>query len=293
MVLLALTVSSAAPAANETALVLSESFHARGLALGEAQTGLGDVTAVRTNPAAAAGLKTPYLSAYMRPASFGVLTGNLQYARPAGRGALEGSLSYLRFGEIELLSPAGLRRFDAGSDYAVAVSYGAVLGGPVRGGVGAKYLSSRLAETFEAEGWAADAGVFAELPVPGVSLGAALRNVGSGLRYVSVVEKSPAEVRIGGSWRGAVSGNAVLAVTDAVYSLVSGELGGGGGVEAVWLGMVRGRLGYRRGIRGRQGAVMGLGLTVQGVDLDYAAEFETQRVGGRQAVSLSYRFEPG
>ena len=274
-------------------LILSEVLEARGLALGDAQMGLDDVTATQVNPAAAAGLKVPYVAAFMKPAPLGQLMGSFEYAQPAKVGTLAASLSYQTFGTVEVVSPQGLRQFNAGSDYVLAASYGAEIYRGVKGGVRVKYLSSELAETYQAYAWAADIGALMPLPLPGVTVGAGMRNLGSGLKFVSVLERLPTELRGGVTYAATFNKVSALFATDAIYGLAPNEFGAGVGVEVTWQRMVSARAGYRSGIGGQPERVtLGLGLSWQGMALDYVVESPARLFGGNQGVSISYRFLP-
>lgn len=271
-------------------LILSEVFEARGLAMGDAQVAVDDVTAVQINPAAASGLATPRATAFMKPAPFGRLVGSLGYVRPFKSGAIAGSVTYQTLGDVDFVTSSGQQKsINAGTDIVLSVGYGAKLYQELKGGLSVKYLSSKLGEQYSASAVMLDMGAIVPLAVEGAVLGVALRNLGTGLEYLNVSEKLPAEVRGGVSYTKSFDEVSVLVAMDAIHGFNTDETGAGMGVEVGWKRMISGRVGYRSGAD-LKSIVLGLGFSWQGVGLDYAVEPQAESFGMSHGMSLTYRF---
>lgn len=63
-------------------------------------------------------------------------------------------------------------------------------------GVGLKYFHEQLAD-YSSNGWAVDAGLLFKTAVPGLRVGFAVRNMGSGVKFDSVNEDLPVSYRLG------------------------------------------------------------------------------------------------
>jgi len=284
--------SNASVAGAVGGLVLADTLEARGMALGDAQTGMADVAAFQVNPAAIAGIAGSYASAFFKPEPLGVNTGCLRYAAPTSIGSFAGQVAYRTMGDMTFTTASGEEKtLNAGTDIIVGLSYGRVVG-PVNAGATVKFLSSKLVEKYSASSIALDLGGSMKMPVKGLAVGLAVRNLGTGLKYLDESESIPMEGRLGGSYDMAFGDIGVLGALDAIYGLAAGEFGVGVGVEGTWKQMLSARVGYRTG-SALKGIALGVGFTWQDTRLDYAIQPNSESFGISHAVSISYRFSGG
>ena len=280
----------------ETASYLDIGVGARGLAMGGAYTALADdAHSVYWNPAGLARLEKREVAASHSELGNSTRHDFLVYAQPTSRAVLAAGLTYLNQGRIAGRDATGRPTggYDA-SDAALAFAAGRKLE-LVDVGVSVKYLRSHIAST-EAQGLAVDAGLKRELPAGAgkVVLGAALRNIGPGLKYDDQRNDLPLRAAFGAAYRFA-AGHA-LAVELQNGPRGAGSEGGAGGEfkahEGVFL-----RLGYTSkssavagsGFDAARGLTLGLGLKKDGFSLDYAAQAAGE-LGSTHRFTLSSRF---
>ncbi|MBI2787149.1 MAG: PorV/PorQ family protein [Elusimicrobia bacterium] len=293
VVLLAL---SGAARGAETASYLDIGVGARGLGMGGAYTALADdAHAVYWNPAGLARLEKREVAASHSELGGSTRHDFLAYAHPTSGAVLAGALTYLNQGRIAGRDAAGRPTggYDA-SDAALAFAAGRKTE-LVDLGVSVKYLRSHIAST-EAQGLALDAGLRRELSAGSgkVVLGAALRNMGPGLKYDQQRNDLPLRAAFGAAYRFA-AGHAVAAELQNGPRGAGTEGGAGGEFKAregVFL-----RLGYTSknagaegsGFDAARGLTLGLGLKKDGFSLDYAAQAAGE-LGSTHRFTLSARF---
>jgi len=280
----------------ETASYLDIGVGARALGMGGAYTALADdAHSVYWNPAGLARLEKREVAASHSELGNSTRHDFLVYAHPTSQAVLAGALTYLSQGAIAGRDAAGRPTggYDA-SDAALAFAAGRKTD-VVDLGVSVKYLRSHIAGT-EAQGFALDAGLRREVPAGGgkVVLGAALRNVGPGLKFESQRNDLPLRAALGGAYRFA-SGHA-LAVDLQNGPRGAGTEGGAGGEYKAFEGVFL-RLGYTSksaavagsGFDAARGLTLGLGLRKDGFGLDYAAQAAGE-LGSTHRFTLSARF---
>lgn len=280
----------------ETASYLDIGVGARGLAMGGAYTALADdAHSVYWNPAGLARLEKREIAASHSELGNSTRHDFLVYAHPTKQAVFAGALTYLNQDSIAGRDAAGqpIGSYDA-SDAAVAFAAGrrAEL---ADFGVSVKYLRSHIAST-EAQGLAADAGLKRELPAGSgkVVLGAALRNIGPGLKYEDQRNDLPLRAAFGAAYRFTQGHALALELQDGPRG--AGMEGGAGGEfkahEGVFL-----RLGYTSksasvagsGFDAARGLTLGLGLKKDGFSLDYAAQAAGE-LGSTHRFTLAARF---
>ena len=253
---------------------------ARAAGIGGAYTALADdANAAYWNPAGLARLEKREASASHAELGQSTRHNFLAYAHPASQGTFAGAFTYLSQGSIEgrdnLGRPTG--SFNT-SDAAVAGAYGrktefADLG------LSVKYLRSHIGSA-EAQGAALDLGARRELEGFGagkLALGAALRNLGPGLKYDRERNNLPLRLALGGAYR-LPKGHAV-AVEFQNGPRGAGSEGAVGGEFMAMEGMFL-RLGYTSkgtaaggsGFDAAKGLTLGLGLKRGQFSLDYGAQ---------------------
>ncbi|MBI3298899.1 MAG: PorV/PorQ family protein [Elusimicrobia bacterium] len=289
---LALLLLFAAPARGaETAAFLDLGIGARALALGGAYTALGeDAHSLYWNPAGLAALKRREAAVSHAELALRTRHDFLAFAYPTERGTFAGGLTHLSHGELEgrdaLGRPTG--GFEA-SDTAVSLAY-AAKGGLADYGVAVKYIRGHIGSA-EAQGVGLDAGLRRALGA--LTLGAALRNVGRGLKYDTERDDLPLRLAFGGAYR--LTGGHALAA-----ELVNGPRGAGSvvsiGGEYQALEAVFVRAGYTtRNVAGGsgfdavRGLTLGMGFKNERWELSYGV-LPMGELGNTHRFSLGSRF---
>lgn len=278
--------------AAESAAFLDIGAGARGLAMGSAYTAAAeDANALYWNPAGLSALVKREATASHAELVQGARHDYLAYAQPTSQGTFAAGVTYLSHGGLDgrdaLGRPSG--ELDA-SDAAVSLGLGrkarfADLGAAV------KYVHSRIASA-RARTFALDAG--ARRASGALTLGAAVRNLGPGLKYDAERDDLPLRLAAGAAY--ALAGGHSISA-----ELVNGPRGAGtdgsfGGeyqpVERVFL-----RAGYnsRHAIRGgsgfeaARGLTLGMGFKDDRWELSYVA-LPMGELGNTHRFTLGARF---
>lgn len=290
-----------APAwAGETAAFLKIPAGARAVGLGSAYTALADdASAGVWNPAGLGGLKTKHLTATHAEMFEGLRHEFLAAAAPTRLGTFGLAAELLTQGSLEGRDAQGRPTGAfAASDRAVTVALGRSLGRGRLGG-GVRFIESTLADAtartiaFDLGAQGAAGRVYG-LPI---TLGAAVRNLGPGLKYADTREPLPTTVSAGAAAR--LPAGLTLAV-DWRWRPNADQAEVGVGTEYAVLGGVALRAGYataqappaRGGAAapgGFSGLGAGLGLKVGRMGLDYAFT-PFGELGNVQRLSLGARW---
>ena len=200
-----LLLTGAAAWAHAGATAGAESFDfllidpsARAVGLGGAYTALAsDSSALFYNPAGLGRIKDHEATFMHTQYVEGLTQENAGLATRSGWGL---NLNFLNFSGIPRtrldardggIGSAGL------TDMALGGGYGQALSESISVGAGGKYLRETI-DNVSASGFAADVGVLASVPsLPGLSLGAALLNIGPDVRFQMRKEKLPQLGRVG------------------------------------------------------------------------------------------------
>jgi len=290
----------AAPAgarAAETAAFLDIGVGARGIGMGGAYTALADdASAVYWNPAGLARLEKREMSVSHAELGLGTREDFLAYAHPTSHGTVAAALTYLSQGSIGGRDATGrpTGNYDA-SDAAFAGAYGlktefADLGASV------KYLRSHIASS-EAQGMAADLGARRAIDGAGpgkLIVGAAVRNMGPGLKYEHQRNDLPLRLAAGAAYT--ISTGRTLAVELQTAPRGGGADAGFGGEWKLVEGALL-RLGWSSksaapegsGFDAARGLTVGLGLERSGLRFDYAAQAAGE-LGAAHRFTLAKRF---
>lgn len=287
-----LAISAPAGRAAETAAFLDIAAGARALGMGATYAAAADdVHALYWNPAGLAVLQKREASVSHAELGQGGRHDFLAYAHPSSQGTVAGAITYLSQGALNgrdsLGRPTG--NFNA-SDAAVNLGCGrktelADFGAAI------KYVRSHIASA-EAQTFAVDMG--ARKTLGELILGAALRNLGPGLKYDTERNDLPLRLAFGAAYK--LTGDHLIAVEFMNGPRGSGSNVGLGGeyqaVKSVFL-----RVGYTTrttisggsGFDAARGLTLGLGLRKNGWGLDYAA-VPMGELASTHRFTLSARF---
>ena len=199
----------------------------------------------------------------------------------------------MSYGSIPKLDSTGLETGSMNpSDRAIMLSYGGRICG-LPAGINLKYISSTIDSS--ASAYACDAGVMKGFMGDRLTLGAAVQNVGTGLKYVNVESPLPENIKLGGAylieenWLAALDVNAPN--DNSMYFAAGTEyvLGSKGGLSFAL------RAGYNTrntDTGGLNGVTAGLGVEYMGYDIDYAF-VPYGNLGDTQRISLTVKFGYG
>ena len=245
--------------------------NARAAALGGAYTALGTgAGSLAYNPAGLARTESNEVSFMHNQYFQGVTQEYLNLASPLGLGA---SLNYLSFGDVQrttLDHPAGDGLGQTSlSDLALGLGYGRKLTDDLSVGVGGRYIREVIDQT-PRDNASFDLGGHYVVPrLSGLSVGAAVQNMGPTVSYDQAQENQPLTWRLGGAyrrdWLGASHALALDVVkerNDSAYVSV--------GVETRVLKMLALRLGYNQSNDAGVGITAGIGCRIHDFDFDYA-----------------------
>lgn len=221
----------------------------------------------------------------------------LGYAQPLkGRGTLGLGMTRLSYGKLEGRGADGKATGSFGAaDTAVSLAYGQKIPGRAELlGANLKYVETRLAEA-SARTAALDLGVMRPYALRGLPLmlGAAVKNLGPGLRLGEERSQLPLAVSLGVSLR--LGGTAIVSA-DIEQRPYSGGLAFGVGSEYALLPAFALRAGYAgapgaggAGAGNLSGLGMGFGLKFLKASLDYSFS-PYGELGNAQRISLATRF---
>ena len=304
-VLLALPPAGAfAAAASNGAAVLRLPLSARAAALGEALTAVGGgLDSLGVNPAGVASAKRPELLASFFTGAAEDSFGFLGYAQPLRLGTAFAGVSYYDAGSVGIVNLDGSQQTVAAERDAVGMAgWAAALGGGVSVGALGKAYRFTLAQSASASGFAGDAGARWETPLRGLSLAAAVQNLGPSVKFEASGDPLPFARRAGAAWTyethppagdlSAYSGTSVTLTADAIAVRNEPIAAAAGGECSVAIGQqtaVTVRLGNRFRSASDGGLSLGFGLREGRFVGDYAITARGA-LGNVQDFSLGVRF---
>jgi hypothetical protein len=265
---------AALSAGGTTAAFLKLGSGARATGLGGAFTAVsGDINAISYNPAGLAGLKRSEAGFTRAELVEGVSYNFLSYSRPAAKGNIGLGVNYLGQSSIE---GRGANREVTGSfqasDTAVNLAYARPLTGRAALGLNFKYITSRIAGE-SADGWAVDAGWQYKMPVKGLSLGLAARNLGPKMKFLDEGSALPLTACAGAGYT--LSGGILLSF-DVSRRINERKTVFSFGTEYAVFNSLFMRAGYLKdavsggGPADAGGFKAGFGFKLKGFNLDYA-----------------------
>jgi hypothetical protein len=269
--------TAAAVAAHAGASAGAESFDfllfdpsARAAGLGGAYTALAaDSNALFYNPAGLGRIKANEVTFMHNQYVEGLTQEHVGLATPRGWGL---SLNYLDFGGIprtRLDAPGGGIGSAGMTDLAIGGGYGQALSESLSVGAGAKFVRETV-DNVSAGGFAVDAGVLAAVAsLPGLSLGAAVLNIGPAVRFQSRSENLPLLGRAGAAMRFRVNTTINTVTFDATKARTD-EVRFGFGAETVIENLLALRLGFSARNDAGLGLTGGVGLVWKSLAVDFA-----------------------
>jgi len=267
-------------------LTLLEAPGARASALGEAFTAtVDDVAAFAYNPSMLKSLKTGQASFLHQKGLLDDAFSQFIVGSPWRQMGLGLSIGYYNGGDFEMSDGVSQRTVTAQRDLTVALGAARSFGGVSIGFTG-KYLSSELVETERATAFAADLGLNYAVS-PRLSLGGALQNYGTQLKYASEGDNLPRIFRMGGSYNVLPQYGTVL-MFDVQRLMNEGETRPALGVETR-VGPLALRAGYRQA-RGGGEFSTGTGFAWGRSALDYSFGLMNKELDARQKISYTFRF---
>jgi len=284
--------------ADEGASFLKIGVGARGVGVGAAQTALtDDASAIYWNPAGLAGLGKTEIAAHHAELFADTRYDYLALARPTRFGTVGAGFGYLSQGSLEGRDE---NRQQTGSFTASDSVFGLALGRPisrsVSAGLSLKGIQSKIAGE-SAITAALDAGVMWKSHDAPVTLGAALQNLGPGLKFINERSELPLTFAFGAAFHSRLG---LTLAADARFRPYGRSQEYGVGTEYAALGALTFRAGWV-GQRAQgsapsstrayipEGFAAGIGLRVSTMSLDYSI-VPFGELGNAQRISLMSRF---
>jgi len=252
---------------------------ARAVAMGEAQAAIdNDVNALYWNPA---GLN--YLQgregSLMHCSLFEEISyDNVSYGQQSEEldGFIAAGISYLSMDPLESIDNTGknLNQNFSASDALVTIGYAREIW-DIPFGASIKYISSQL-ENEKSTALAFDLGVRYDLMYSKLSLGAAVQNIGTSVKFIKQEDPLPFNVKLGAGYKILTRGNPVLVALDLNLPIDNDPYVGLGVEYPYSFGgdfKIVPRLGYKsgsKGLEGLTGVTGGMGFGYKQYSIDYA-----------------------
>ncbi len=265
------------------AIILSQPMGARASAMAEAYTAIsGNIDCLYYNPAGIALLEKKQMSfTYQKGISddnFGIIN----FGLPTKNGVFAGSLILYTAGDIELIDIFGnSRTVKSQEDYLAAFSYSRNLFKNVSIGLNAKVLHSTLVEDFSATAFAFDIGGLYKRK--NFSLGLAVQNIGTKLKYEDEGDSLPMNIRTGISYR--IND---LSLGFDIIKPNDDDLKENIGMEYTIEKLFTLRAGYKIGYD-LDSLTFGIGFNLKDFNIDYATAMKDD-FDPTHKVSLTYNF---
>ncbi|MBI3297145.1 MAG: PorV/PorQ family protein [Elusimicrobia bacterium] len=271
---LLLTLAPAARAAGAGADPFNFLFldaNARPVALGGAYTALADdANSLLYNPAGLGALRG-HEATFMHDQHFlGITQEYAAYASPKGWSVNVNSLDFGETTKTTYANPSGAGFGAVGlTDLAAGAGYGRQFFERLRLGAGFKYIRESIAD-LTATGYAFDLGVQHDPALlRGLTLGAAIQNLGPSVRFQRASERLPLNMRLGAAYRFEALGQRSAVALDVTKARSETPLVGFG-VESVVGGVLPLRLGFTTRNQAGLGITFGLGWLHPRFGVDYA-----------------------
>ncbi|MBA7506537.1 hypothetical protein ES706_05228 [subsurface metagenome] len=272
------------------AIILDQPVGARASGMAEAYTAIeGEISVLHYNPAGLISLPN-------RQASFSYQRGladdsfmSLLYGQPTRLGVLAGAFFYYTAGEIELIDLDGNEwTAKAEQDFVALIGFARQFLENWPMGVNLKIISSRVVEAKSATALAVDLGGLYYPPLEGLTIGLAIRNLGTRLKFIDKGDSLPLKICAGGAYKKSFGSQKVLLSIDFPFLVYEERLTPAAGLEFDWREMIQGRIGYKFN-SDDTGLALGIGFTYQSYFINYAFGLANKLKNPHRA-SLGVRF---
>jgi len=255
-------------------LEFEELCDARAGAMGRSVSALdGDISFIHHNPAGIASIKRPQaMLAYNKIGGLlidDMYFANISYGQPFPFGVLGVSFSYFNAGAIDWI---GGTTINAQNDLVITAAYAVTIMQKFSFGANFKVLSQTYIEQYKSLSYAFDVGYLVSLPVRGLNLGIAAKNIGPPMLYYNTPENLPMNIKTGLSYGFLVSQTMKADINaEANYLVNESSLIPGAGLEFIYDNMIAIRTGC---IFEKSAAKLsfGAGFTLQNFIIEYAYE---------------------
>ena len=282
---------------------LRRALSVRSAALADAYAAVpGGLSSLGTNPAGLAAGRSSELGTTFASGVLDDTFGFIGFSQPLPVGTAAVGLSYYDAGKVDLHFTGGASETrTAQRDFVGHLAWGVPLPGGLSIGANAKYYRFELAQEARAAGAAADAGAQWRTPIKGLSIGAALQNLGPGVKFEQESDPLPLTTRGGVSWawqsreaketESYLSVTRLLTVAEAIKVRDEAMIGGLGVELAMDFGPVTSialRAGWRLNSDNNR-LTFGVGVREGRFTLDYALS-EKRTLGQTHHAGFGVRF---
>jgi hypothetical protein len=274
--------------------ILKDSVGARPSGMGEMYTALsGDLNTIYYNIAGMADLPAPEIESTYTIGLFENKNANLTFGLPVewfGRGTIAAGMLNQAGAKMEINHLDGsTQNLISQNDFIWTVGYAHQITPRLYAGLSMKIYHSIMVEEYTALAYGGDLGIlYKDLGLPGLNLGAALRTIGTEIKYLEHGDAMPATLRIGIAYaRDFADSHNLKTGGDILFPNDRNPLGNFG-IEYAWENMLFARAGYKLGYD-IDTFTLGGGIKLYGLRLDYA--FSSIEIGGNaHRFGLGYSF---
>ncbi|MBA7512852.1 hypothetical protein ES705_04861 [subsurface metagenome] len=129
---------------------------------------------------------------------------------------------------------------------------------------------------------------YVTLPFEGLTIGLAIRNLGTRLKFIDEGDSLPLVICVGGAYERSFGSQKILMSLDLPFLVYEEKLTPALGFEYNWREMVQGRIGYKFN-NDDTGLALGIGFTYQSYFINYAFGLANKLKNSHRA-SLGVRF---
>ncbi|MDD5687131.1 MAG: PorV/PorQ family protein [Elusimicrobia bacterium] len=274
------------------ARILNQTVSARTVGMGEAFVAVCDDTnALYYNPAGLVNIEgNEIASMYLKgrvDENYGLVG---WVGTPSnGIGSFGASFLYYDGGNFEWNNLDGTsRNVKAQQDIVGTIGYGKEIFNNFSLGLTAKYLSSKLVETYSGTAYAVDFGILYYTTVDGLSTGLAVQNVGTKLKYIEQGDALPMNIRLGIAYNKTVLQNHSFLIAIDTVKPNESNIRENIGIEYSFKETVFLRFGYKVGYDIDK-VTLGAGFQMKGLKVDYGIGL-VETLNPNQRVSIGYSF---
>ncbi len=286
---LAYSQALASGAGNSPGLILFDPGSARAAAVGEAFSAVpDDISAFAYNPASLRTLTSSQLSVMYQRGITDDSRGRFLMGKPIDCGGIGMNINYYDGGGVDVNDGLTKRSADAKKDFVFTLGAARSIGN-VAVGIAGKYISSEIIEQENAAAWAADFGAQVSLH-PRWTLGAALQNVGTNLKYVNKRERLPRIGRLGATWQALQGPLPLLILAEVPFFFNEEEIRPAAGAETQV-----GPMAFRVGYKSRNELAnfsFGAGFAIRQFSIDYSYGLVSE-INDEHNVSFNVKFGKG